>query len=356
MLPTDLATRLRLLVESSVQPLAATRELPADLPQFTPGQRFTAKIEAALPDGTFRALVGGRTLTLSLPQAANPGESLNLVVVARTPRHLLAELSESPASAGGASLSRAGQLIGSLLDPSRGAPQAALLRRGAPILSGPPLTGADLLPQLRQALAESGMFYESHQSQWASGRLPAESLLREPQGRHSPAAAPMGTTSATADEAAATKSFGPTAPLSQAFAGHGEAESGALPIPADILPVVQQQLDAAGNHHLSWQGQLWPGQHFEWQIVVPLEDEQGTAAAQEDEARSWQTRLRLTLPSLGKIDASIVLTQSGVAVSIDAEEGESTAKLREAEASLWGALGAAGVPLLGFKVEDVEAA
>ena len=91
MIPTDLAARLRILTESLVNPVSPVHEISADLPELPVGQRFTARIESALPDGTFRALVAGRSLTLALPQSAKPGDALELVVTASTPRLIVAE-------------------------------------------------------------------------------------------------------------------------------------------------------------------------------------------------------------------------------------------------------------------------
>ncbi|MBZ0131676.1 MAG: flagellar hook-length control protein FliK, partial [Rhodocyclaceae bacterium] len=91
MIPSDLAARLRVLTESIVNPVSPIRGVNADLPELPVGQRFTARIESALPDGTFRALVAGRSLTLALPQQAKAGDTLDLVVTARTPRLIIAE-------------------------------------------------------------------------------------------------------------------------------------------------------------------------------------------------------------------------------------------------------------------------
>ena len=192
MIPSDLAARLRIMTEAAVQPLSAVRELASDLPSLSSGQRFSAEIQSALPDGTFRAIVAGRTVTLSLPHLAKAGDTLELVVIDRTPRAIIAAqtglaFEAQAAPTAGATLSRAAQLIGALLSGNEAA-QAAPLARSAPLLTAPPQTGRALAPLLQIAVGESGMFYESHQAQWLAGRLPLSALLREPQGQHSPLA------------------------------------------------------------------------------------------------------------------------------------------------------------------------
>lgn len=66
MIPADLATRLRVLIDSEVKALVPIQEAPTDLPDLETGQRFSARIDSPLPDGRFRALVAGRTVTLAM--------------------------------------------------------------------------------------------------------------------------------------------------------------------------------------------------------------------------------------------------------------------------------------------------
>ena len=48
-------------------------------------------------------------------------------------------------------------------------PKPASLGTNQPLLTAPPSTGAQLVPLLRQAVAQSGLFYESHQAEWVLG-------------------------------------------------------------------------------------------------------------------------------------------------------------------------------------------
>ncbi|MBK7849119.1 MAG: flagellar hook-length control protein FliK, partial [Zoogloea sp.] len=61
MIPGDLAARLRMLTEASffsgeqnVAPLARARAIPAELPNFTPGERITATLQNINKDQTFQ--------------------------------------------------------------------------------------------------------------------------------------------------------------------------------------------------------------------------------------------------------------------------------------------------------------
>jgi hypothetical protein len=76
------------------------------------------------------------------------------------------------------------------------------LNGNQPIAAGPPNNAQDLLPLLKQAISESGMFYEAHQAEWVEGRYSKAQLLQEPQGRlqeSSPASEARGITGAAGE-------------------------------------------------------------------------------------------------------------------------------------------------------------
>ena len=380
MIPNDLAARLRLMAETIVRPVTPVHEIASELPGFAHGQRFTARIEAALPDGTFRAVVAGRNLTLSLPESAKAGDTLELIVTEHTPRLIVARRTSEAApqqeQAPAATLSRTGQLISSLLASATGTMDAGArpsvpLGGSTPLLPHPPAPGATLaaaarptaalagtaLPTtaaplaaaLQQAISESGLFYEAHQAQWVAGRYPLQALVREPQGRHPRAPQAPARAGATAGQA------GPAVAGTTAEAGAPTeaAERSAPLLPAELQPLVQQQLDAAATQRIAWHGEIWPGQTLHWEITE--ETPQGDAAAAEEPAQ-WSTTLRLTLPRLGELSATLRLTPDGVRVALSVPERTGAGLLRNGQAELSDALAAAGVPLLSMSVESHEPA
>lgn len=357
MIPNDLAARLRLLAETIVRPVAPAHEIPAELPEFSAGQRFTARIEAALPDGTFRALVAGRSLTLSLPESAQPGDTLELVVAERTPRLIVAQRppEAAPQQEEAATLSRTGQLISTLLSGAQGTAQTAAPRRAAPLLPQPPASAAPLAPLLQRAIAESGLFYEAHQAQWVAGRYPLEALVREPQGRLPRGAVGTG----SRGEGAAPTGAAPTgaapaegAPAeSAATRTQAGSERPAL-LPPELQPLVQQQLDTAATGRILWHGEIWPGQTADWEIAEEPPRREGAA---EEEPPQWRTTLRLDLPQLGEVSAALLLTPAGVSLAMTAAES-AAGTLRAGQEDLSAALAAAGLPLLTLTVESHEPA
>ena len=351
MMPTDLATRLRLLTESLVNPVSPVHEIPADLPELPIGQRFTARVENALPDGTFRALVAGRNLTLALPQSAMPGDTLDLVVTARTPRLIVAEGAEETAARQSppTTLSRTGQIISTLLSGEERAPQPATITRTTPLLSEPPLQAARLAPALQQAIVESGLFYEAHQAQWVAGRYPAEALAREPQARHA-------RQQRTPDVVTAPQPVGETPFMDSSRSAEpvaGRTVATATPgLPTELQPLVQQQLDAAATQHIVWRGEVWPGQTLHWEIEA---DEQQRDAPEEVPAEQWTTTVRLTLPRLGEVNVVLRLTPAKVSLAMTAAT-DSAAALRQGLGDLTAAFAAAGLPPLEGGVESHESA
>ena len=132
MIPSDVASALRLQLSDQTkltaeqpqnQPISPAQRITDVLSNAVPGQRIMAEIQAMLPNGTYRALVAQRDVTLALPFSAKPGDTLELEVTESDGKLTLAFVTNrSDAAAGKAaadsastSLSPAGKLIGNLM-------------------------------------------------------------------------------------------------------------------------------------------------------------------------------------------------------------------------------------------------
>ncbi|HZV54873.1 MAG TPA: flagellar hook-length control protein FliK [Rhodocyclaceae bacterium] len=364
LIPPDAGIRMRMQTEASlVQPLAPVKAIPADLPDLQVGQAFTARIVEALPENTFKALVAGRQLTLQLPEGAKPGDTLELVLIDRTPRTLIAQRAEAQPAASAANqaysyakISTTGQLIGQLLLPEGETPQPAPLNRGQPLLPKPPATAAELAPTLAKAVSQSGLFYESHQAQWLTGQWPLESLRAEPQGQ---LPVPAGATVTQVDKPEAGQSQPATAPAPAQMSAPADkpATTSAVTqnltvtqsIPEEVRPLIQQQLDAVATQRLAWQGEVWPGQFMDWQIERDLAEERNAGQAAE-EAPRWTTTLRLAMPRLGAIGATLQLTGGGLRLHMTTTADETAADLRRQAPELVQALADGGLTLQSLEV------
>ncbi|MCB4360892.1 flagellar hook-length control protein FliK [Quatrionicoccus australiensis] len=366
MIPADIASHLRLAVPdqpSAPQPVTPVKNLGDVLSDLVPGQRIMAEIQAMLPNGTYRAVVAQRDITLALPFAAKQGDSLELEVVENDGKLALAVVSNrtSGAQAGttqdsvATTLSQTGKLIGDLLadidgQGKRAAP--APLNGNQPLVEKFPASAADLAPLLKDALSKSGVFYEAHQARWVAGQLPTEQLLQEPQGKHSSPEAALNTAAsqtANGDKplVESKPSPTPTSTASDAISIGNKSQS--TGIPSDLTPLVQQQLESLATQTFAWQGQVWPGQQMHWEI-----DEQSENATRSDRETSgqWQTRLKLNLPQLGGIDATLSLRPGNeVEIALSATSDNSEAALSSAANSLRQQFEAAGLNLTKLSIK-----
>lgn len=377
LIPNDVGVRMRMQTEAALQPIVPVAEIPADLTDLRPGQAFSARIQEVLPENTYKALVAGRSLTLALPEGAKAGDTLELVVIDRTPRLVVAQLANRNAPGDAAatgheftSLSPTARLIGALLARDGAAPPPAALTPGPALLAAASADtarlAADLAPQLAKAVSQSGLFYEAHQVQWVMGQRPLGDLLVEPQARHS-AAETLATTAREAGAAAThvaptgrpAEAPGPMV-LPQNLFGSDEARQSAQlaaianpaqAVPEDLRPLVQQQLDAVATQRLAWHGEIWPGQSLNWQIEP---DQRRSGDVQAEAGRGWITSLRLVTPRLGEIDARLSLTSQGAKIVIATPIDASAADLRDAAPLLEKSMATAGVPLLALQVKHED--
>lgn len=372
MIPADVASRLRLVTQEQPappQPATPGGKLADVLSDLVPGQRLMAEIQALLPNGTYRAIVAQRDVTLALPFSAKPGDSLELEVVEsdgklslafvanRNPAKPDTAASESVAT----NLSPTGKLIGNLLgniEDQGKRPQAMPLNGNEPLLKEFPKDAAQLAPVLKEALSQSGMFYEAHQVRWVEGKMPTAALLQEPQGKLSRIAEQPPAPQAARTDNVGSEAGAPPAKEAPATAAASADSLQKLPpqppLPADLAPLVRQQLDALATQNYIWQGQIWPGQQMHWEIEEDRSDRQGAEEAGEQQ---WQTRLKLTLPGLGGIAAVLRLRPGGaIDLSLVTDKEQSRQTLIAAGEGLRRQLDDAGLNLSAFAVQHGEAA
>lgn len=368
MIPADLASTLRAVIPEQkpaqpqpTQPVAPAPRVADVLSNLVPGQRVLAEVQAMLPNGSYRALVAQREVTLSLPFAAKAGDSLELEVSETNGKLTLAFVTNrGEAQARDPSVpttfSNTGKLIGGLMKGVDGEggrrPAPAALNGNQALLEQGPKSGADFAPLLKQALTQSGMFYEAHQARWVAGQLPTEQLRQEPQGRLPAENTTQGQQAASAQTAQAGREA-PAAQQQSAPPAAQQAAQTASGIPREIAPLVQQQLDGLANQNYAWQGQIWPGQQMWWEIGEDPENGQQNA---DGEQKHWRTRLKLALPRLGGVDAQLHLQpDGGIAIRIQANSDASESQLRQSSPALQAQMEAAGLTIQQILIEHAPA-
>jgi hypothetical protein len=267
-------------------------------------------------------------------------------------------------------------LIGQLLPLEGETPQPAALNRGQPLVAQAPSSGVDLAPSLQKAVSQSGLFYEAHQAQWVAGDRLLTSLRAEPQGqlpampRQTPASSLAGPGNTTASESQGMIAGArpeSAAQLRQTASGQAEQSGSAYSqnnsgaerastgtsalsgsntsaIPDGIRPLVQQQLDAVATQRLAWSGEVWPGQTLDWTIERELIEER-EAAPESGDIQQWTTSLRLSMPRLGVVGATLQLSGDRLRLRVIASGDNVASDLRRQAPELAQALENAGLTL-----------
>lgn len=331
-----MATRTDIAGMSAAAPVAAALPIAAlgdpsqeslrRLTALETGKAFQAQVLSRLGNGEFVVGIADTAARMALPDGARVGDQLSLTLIAREPRPLF--MLERPAAQDAAVFSPAARLIAGLLQNGPATqpalPGLAPLARSADALQPAPLETA-----LKDSLAFSGLFYESHVAEWANGARPMAQLLREPQMQAAHVKAP--------DAGSDLRSYQSVA-----------AADGAPPRPVagmdlDAGRLITQQLDTLENRSVTWHGELFPGQPMQWEVREET-GHSGSGAADPAE-RSWQSVLRFELPSLGRVAATLQLHGGRLQLAVQAGSDNAAATLRAQGGTLADAMQAAGLPL-----------
>jgi len=306
---------LPVLARATVVPETEIQQRAGSQLQLNPGQQVKAEIIANLPNNLYLARIAGEMFKLEIPLNVQPGDTMEMTFVSADPR-ITFQIFRPEGGGESVSLSSMGKFLSGV---AHDVPSSELA--GGTLLESP-AQGAPLLgDRLKAALTQSGLFYESHLAQWASGGLLLEELLKEPQGKLSRAARPGlpdGTTEA--EEA-------------------GFADS-------RTLPLVKEQLHLLNSGVLSWKGEAWPGQGMELAVTA--------RNAQEGE-REVEATLTLALPHLGGVEAKLRFGAEGFFVDFVCDHPGSAALLKDAGGELRSALAAIGLHLTRMVAKDGEA-
>ena len=281
-----------------------------------------------------------------------------------------------------------------------------------------PVPVAALAAALEQTVSGSGLFYEAHLAQWLAGQFTLPDLANEPQNNletveqlpldwadESEAGAQPGSAfgSASAQQArpGTTRNANGTAegsnaarpqatilsPQAARFAA-GEvlanslsdlstqperaalhaavtqtgdtptqaSQSVASAISAATIPLVRQQLDMLATGQFRWTGEAWPGAKLDWTIEQEGDEwERGGGGASAEEDYPWHTRLTLSLPMLGTVDAELTLNGNRLSARILASP-HGAARLVEQGENFRQRLAASGIELSGLLVREVGGA
>ena len=331
MLPDNLLNAIKALALTQNQlPSAETAPKSG---RFEPGQKLQGVVQAQISPGVFNVRIADQLIQMQLPAFIRSGDTVKLQVIATTPRLSFSMSASTNPLSTPESLGSVARLLSAL---SQQPSEKAYIRTG----QSSPLWTTSQAPQstqlaslLREALGNSGLFYESHQAQWLEGSRSTAQLMLEPQNT-----LPVGTnTRPVLDN---------TAPAASQVGVTPSADAKTLHIPEHLQPLVQQQLNALETRQVLWHGNIWPGQAMEWEI----HDQAPQTPDTPTEQQQWATQIRLDLPKLGMVSATLRFNSAGLSLTLDTNNPSARAVLGNTSSQLVAALSDRGIAVVSTLV------
>jgi hypothetical protein len=316
---------IQALYQSS-KPLIIADAPPNQVNKLEPGQRIQATIQEQVSPGLFKVQVAGQMLQLRLPAQLQVGSKLDLKVESNAPRLTFSFYASSNPISTQEQISATSRFVANMVELPltrtliESPPGKAVWQTSDANIDTKQLAGA-----LRDALANSGLFYESHQAQWVRGERSTAQLLIEPQNQQQ-------------------DKNNPTVKASVYKSPDSTTNSSGLSI--ELRSMVQQQLHTLETHQLTWSGQIWPDQHMQWEIQGQPEHH-----AQRPDERQWSTEMELALNKLGDVHARLTYTQGAIKLTLHAADTEAAKLFNRGLPALRHTLSEAGINLTAEVIE-----
>lgn len=362
MLPANLISALQALSKTGNNPNTVTGNARNPVAQLEPGQQFEATVQSRISEGMFKVQVAGQTLQMRLPGNIQSGDVIKLVVISTQPRITFSMVASTNPLSTPEQIGASARMLSNLAESPLEHPVVQQLGNKAVWQAEQAVQDTKLLAgALRETLGKSGLFYESHQAQWIRGERSTNQLLAEPQnvltGKNAPLSLAVDQQTVPNNDSASgytdTQNAKQPLPAIDTTVLGAKSEQSAstssdvsLPVAKELLQLVQQQLHTLENHHLVWQGQIWPGQQMQWEIQGEPEHQH-----RQQGERQWSTEIELALPKLGDVHARLVFAESGLRLTLHAADSTTLEMFNRALPMLKDTLAGADIPLLAAVVE-----
>lgn len=260
--------------------------------QFVKGQNYFAHILEKVGDTTYsvkvestginasdeNAQIKNSIFNMNLGASAKTGETLLLKFIDNNPVPTFL-LAPRPTNIAGSAIeiSSAASLIGQYLKQAESDGVPARIQATAVVTQVP--NNAQVMAQdLKYAISHSGLFYESHLSDFIQGNQALTAIKQEPQNQTG----------------------------------------------SSLIGLMSQQLAVLENQRLLWQGEVWPGQKMDWDVYLEQanRDASKQAASEQsvEEGTTIFSEMTLHLPHLGKVSAKLSLTDGRMRIHILADQ------------------------------------
>jgi hypothetical protein len=298
----------RILPILAVDSIGSIRqELGDRATQFVKGQEYFAHVLSKVGDTAYNVKVEsgslkGTILKMDLGTAAKAGQLLTLRYMHDSPVPTFL-LTATPSNAAGSTteISTAANLIGHYLKQAESDGVTSRFQATA-VMTNSPSNPQVMAHDLKNAVSNSGLFYESHLSDLVQSNQSLAAIKQEPQNQAN----------------------------------------------SSIANLMSQQLAILENQRMSWHGEVWPGQKMDWDVYQQQNNADGkqpSNQSQADQDRPITSEMTLHLPHLGKVSARISLTDGRMRVNILAEHPETLEMLTAKRLGLAEAIGKNGQQL-----------
>ncbi|MBV6321263.1 flagellar hook-length control protein FliK [Duganella violaceipulchra] len=259
----------------------------------------------------------------TVPAEGVKPQSLAATLLGKAPLTPSNELPDLDPSTPQTTLSNTARVLTTVLSTAQGSAGAQLALVGKSALFGNAAPAAEQLAQkLQDTISQSGLFYESHVTEWVKGERTLPELMREPQ---------MQRMLQSGESAARAAANGPDLSAAQ---------------------LINQQLHTHEQGRVQWHGEAWPGQQMQWEIRRDRREgrkDEGNGADGEPE-QIWRSGVRFRFPMLGAVSAAVTLIGGQVHIQVQADDGDSADTLRAYASVLEQAMEAAGAPLSSLTI------
>jgi hypothetical protein len=299
---TPVARILPILAADSIG--SVKQELSDRATQFVKGQEYFANVLSKVGDTAYNVKVEngslqGAILKMDLGTAAKAGQMLSLRYMHDNPVPTFL-LKSTPTNISGstAEISTAANLITQYLKLAESNGVTSRFQATG-VVTNSPVNPQVIARDLKVAVGNSGLFYESHLSDLVQGNQTLAAIKQEPQNQAN----------------------------------------------MQIASLMSQQLAILENQRLSWHGQIWPGQTMDWDVHQQQNSPDEKAESKEshtDQDRPITSEMTLHFPNLGKVSARINLSAGRMHINILAEQPDTLAILKAKRLGLAEAIGQNG--------------
>lgn len=248
------------------------------------GEVYPANITGFTPGGDTKVTLNGQPFILKMQQQFQVGDTLMLKFLNDEAGVGFKLVPPSTAKELQVNLSSTARELGRLVQEAGQQGRMQVYEASIPATLQP-LDVKQFAADLRHAVENSGLFYESHLADYVEGARTLASLKLEPQNQ------------------------------SSTVAPH----------------LLAQQLNVLETQHMQWNGEVWPGQLARWEISA---DEQSSRHEQQQTQNAVISSMNLELPCLGNITFKLNLLGDRLHVSIVSDAVDTADTLQKNSSAL----------------------